>query len=121
MSAYLDYSGGGDALYTGDIGPQNDGTFGTPDAAVKPMPVDAGGGAPANYSSTILDVFKLGVGAWTQTQNTSAMVDLRKWEATNAGLFQQGQAAAMYGKPGQIGIMGIAAIGLLVLLLMKKG
>jgi len=85
------------------------------------MPVDAGGGPPANYGSTVLDIFKFGVGAWTQSQNNSALIDLRKWEATNAGLFQQGQAAAMYGKPGQIGVLGIAAAGLMILLLMKKG
>ncbi|AVO42731.1 hypothetical protein [Simplicispira suum] len=121
MSAYLDYNGGGEALYTGDVGPQNDGTFGTPGSAVQPMPVDAGGGPPANYGSAVLDIFKFGVSTWTSRQNSQDLIDLRKWEATNAGLFQQGQAAAMYGRPGQIGMLGIAAAGLLILLLMKKG
>lgn len=121
MSAYLDYTGGGDDLYTGDIGPQDDGTFGTPAAGIMSQPVDAGGGPPANYSGTVMDIFRFGVGVWSQTQARRDMIDQRRWEATNAGLFQQGQNAAMFGGRGQVGILGIAAVGLIVLLAMKKG
>lgn len=116
MSAYLDYSGGGDELYTGY---QNDGTFQAPASAVMVQPVDAGGGPPANYSGVVLDIFKFGVGVWNQREQRQDMIDLRRWEATNAGLFQQGQAAAMYGRPGQVGVLGIAAAGLILYLLMK--
>lgn len=121
MSAYLDYTGGGDALYTGDVGPQGDGTFVTPSAGIMPQPVDAGGGPPASYSGTIMDVFKFGVGVWNQREARRDMIDQRRWEATNAGLFQQGQAAAMFGGRGQVGILGLAAVGLIVLLALKKG
>lgn len=121
MSAYLDYQGGGESLYTGDIGPQNDGTFGTPDAGIMPQPVDAGGGPPANYSGAVLDIFKFGVGVWNQREARQDAIDQRRWEATNAGLFQQGQNAAMFGGAGQIGVLGIAAIGLVLLLVLKKG
>lgn len=116
MSAYLDYQGGGDALYTGY---QNDGTFQAPSVSVMSQPVDAGGGPPANYSGAVLDIFKFGIGVWNQTEQRKDMIDLRRWEATNAGLFQQGQAAAMYGGQGQVGVLGIAAIGLVLLLVLK--
>ena len=102
------------------VGYQNDGTFGTPSAGVMPQPVDAGGGQPANYSGTILDIFKFGVGVWSQNKQRQDMIDLRRWEATNAGLYQQGQAAAMYGRPGQIGVLGIAAVGVLLLFALKE-
>lgn len=118
MSAYLDYSGGGEALYTGY---QNDGTFESPPQAIMPQPLDAGGGPPANYSGAILDIFKFGVGVWNQAEQRKDMVDMRRWEATNAGLYQQGQAAALYGANGGIGIMGVAAAGLILYLLLTKG
>lgn len=121
MSAYLDYMGGGEALYTGGAGYQDDGTFSAPASSVMPQPVDAGGGPPANYSGMILDVFKFGVGAWNQNEQRKDMVDLRRWEATNAGLFQQGQNAAMFGGRGHVGLIGVAAVGLVLLLLLKKG
>lgn len=118
MGAALDYSGGED-LYTGGVGYQSDGTFSAPIPSVMPQPVDAGGGPPANYGAQILDVFKFGVGVWQQNNARQDMIDLRRWEATNAGLFQQGQNAAIYGSRGNIGLMGIVAIGLIAFLAMK--
>jgi len=122
MSASLDYSMGED-LYTGGsmIGPQDDGTFNSPATAIMSQPVDAGGGAPANYSGAIMDIFKFGVGVWNQREARQDMIDQRRWEATNAGLFQQGQAAAMFGGRGQVGFLGVAAVGLIVLLALRKG
>ena len=116
MSAALDYQYGGDTLYTGY---QNDGTFNSPAVAVMPQPVDAGGGPPANYGAQVLDIFKFGVGVYAQNEQRKDLIDLRRWEATNAGLYQQGQAAAIYGSRGQVGILGIAAVGLILLLVMK--
>lgn len=118
MGAALDYSGGED-LYTGGVGYQSDGTFSAPNSAVMPQPVDAGGGAPAQYGSQVLDIFKFGVGVWQQNSARQDMIDLRRWEATNAGLYQQGQAAAIYGSRGQVGILGIAAVGLILFLALK--
>lgn len=95
MSAALDYAAGGDAGYTGSfVGPQTDGTYGSP--VVAPQPADAGGGGAASYSSQILDVFKYGVGAYASLQQQQNMLDYRRWEATGGNLTQQGAA-----RPGQ--------------------
>lgn len=117
MSASIDYAGG-EGLYTGY---QNDGTFESPPQAIMPQPVDAGGGPPANYSGATLDLFKFGLGALERYQTRQDMIDLRRWEATNAGLYQQGQAAAMFGGNGRIGLVGVAAAGLILYLLLTKG
>lgn len=109
----------GDYMTGTTVGPQNDGTYGAPAASVMPQPVDAGGGPAGNYSGQIIDIFKFGVGVWNQNEQRKDMVDMRRWEATNAGLYQQGQTAAMYGGGGQIGVLGIAALGLVLLLVMK--
>lgn len=101
------------------VGPNSDGTYGIPSAAVMPQPVDAGGGPPANYSGQILDLFKFGVGVWQQADARQDMLDYRRWESTNAGLYQQGQAAAIYGSRNQVGILGIAAVGLILFLALK--
>lgn len=101
------------------VGPQNDGTVIAPAAGVMPQPVDAGGGPAASYGSQVLDIFKFGIGAYNASQQRKDMIDLRRWEATNAGLYQQGQARALYGGNGQIGVMGIVALGLIVYLAMK--
>lgn len=74
-------------------GPQTDGTWNIPDAATAVIPTDAGGGPPANYSSGVLDFFKFGVGAWQQDQQQQRMIDYKRFEATNGGLYQQGQPA----------------------------
>lgn len=75
------------------VGPQSDGTFGIPYSAGAVTPYDAGGGPSANYGGQIMDVFKFGVGVWQQQQNNTAMLDYKRFEATQAGLYQQGQAA----------------------------
>lgn len=101
------------------VGPQNDGTYGIPSPAVMSQPLDAGGGPPANYGAQIMDVFKFGVGVWQQNEARQDMLDYRRFEATNAGIYQQGQAAALYGRQGQLGIFGVAAIGLVMYLALK--
>ena len=118
MGAALDYSGG-ESLYTGDVGYNPDGTFSAPNVAIMPQPVDAGGGVPAKYGAAILDVFRFGVGVWQADRQRQDMIDLRRWEATNAGLYQQGQAAAIYGSRNQVGILGVAAVGLILFLALK--
>lgn len=101
------------------VGPNTDGTYGIPQTAVMSQPVDAGGGPPANYGAQVLDIFKFGVGVWQQQSARQDMLDYRRWESTNAGLYQQGQTAALYGRQGQMGIFGFAAIGLLAYLVLK--
>ncbi|CAN7304966.1 hypothetical protein [Acidovorax delafieldii] len=116
MSAAIDYAGGGEELYTGY---QNDGTFQAPAVSVMQQPLDAGGGPPANYGAQVLDIFKFGVGVWNQREARQDMIDLRRWEATNAGLVQQGQNAALYGRQGQLGLFGVLAIGVVLYLVVK--
>ena len=81
---------------TDNVGPQSDGTYVIPETGLTVPPADAGGGAPASYSSSILDIFKWGVGVWQQGEQQKSMLDYRRWEATQAGLAQQGQTAAQY-------------------------
>ncbi|WP_417284670.1 hypothetical protein [Comamonas sp.] len=86
--------------YATDVGPQTDGTVLPSYSATTPAPTDAGGGAPTNYSQTVLDVFKIGVGAWSANAAQQNMLDYRRWEATGGGLYQQG--AVGYPRPGTI-------------------
>lgn len=92
-----------DDTSTGDgwnlpVGPQSDGTYASP--VSMPQPVDAAGGAPGGYAQQVLDVFKFGVGAWQQQQQSQQMLDYRRWEATNAGLTQQGRTSPVSVAPG---------------------
>lgn len=96
MSAYLDAQTG-DPYYTQSVGPQADGTYGIPPTGQAVTPIDAGGGPSGNYGPAILDIFKFGVGAYQQNQNMTAAYDYRRFEATQAGLYQQGRPANLYG------------------------
>lgn len=105
------------------VGPQSDGTYGVPATAGTPQPVDAGGGLPGNYSQTVLDVFKYGVGAWSQYATTQQQLDYRRWEATNVGPAQQGKPAYTVGvTAGGSGTMLIltAAAALALVLVLKR-
>lgn len=102
------------------VGPQSDGTNTVADASVIPKPVDAGGGAPGLYSKDILDVFKYGVGAWSQAKQQSDMLDYKRYEATQLGLWRQGQPAmfsqSAQGGTGNLVILAAIVIGAVVLL-----
>ena len=108
---------------TGDytsVGPQTDGTNLPADASITAAPVDAGGGAPASYSKDILDVFKYGVGAYTSQQNYKNMLDYKRYEATQTGLWAQGRptvfSQSANGGAGGLVIMAAIVIGAVVLL-----
>jgi len=77
------------------VGAQSDGTYNTPVTAIQAQPVDAGGGGLGQYSAQILDVFKFGVGTWAQSNATDKLLDYKRFEATNGGLYQQGNAAGI--------------------------
>lgn len=106
------------------IGPQTDGTYNYPDAAIPINPVDAGGGLPADYSSGVLDIFKYGVGVWQQQQSQSQLLDYKRFEATQKGLYQQGQPALFTTAPnGQVSptVWLFGGILLVAVLLNHKG
>lgn len=120
MSAALDYAAG-DPYYTESVGPQSDGTYTYPASYGTLQPVDAGGGAPANYSTAVLDVFKYGVGAWAQYKTNEQLLDYRRWEATNFGTTMQGRPAVGVGVTangnggGMLLLLGAAVVLVLVL------
>lgn len=130
MSAWLDYTGGdgpgglgGEDLYTGGVGFQSDGTFSAPAVSMVPQPVDAGGGGVGNYGSTVMDVFKFGVGVWNQNQQQQRLLDYKRFEATQYGAYMQGQPALTLGANGRIvgGASGVVlvAVAVAALLLLK--
>lgn len=112
-------SSGTDAM---GVGPQTDGTVIPPPTAVPTQPVDAGGGAPANYPQAILDIFKVGVGAYVQTQQQQQQFqDYRAYQATRTGLFQQGKpaqlaAASTGGVSGTVIMAGVAILAVALIL-----
>jgi hypothetical protein len=106
------------------VGPQSDGTSISPGAAIQSNPVDAGGGAPGTYGKDILDVFKYGVGVYSQNKQQSDLLDYKRFEATQAGLWRQGQPALFSssagGGTGNLVILAAIVIGAVVLL-QEKG
>jgi len=90
MASWLDAQAG-DPYYTEPVGPQGDGTWVAPDVAVTPQPGDTAGGSPASYGSQVLDIFKVGVGAWSANQQQKNMLDYRRWQATATGPTPFGQ------------------------------
>lgn len=106
------------------VGPQSDGTSIAPTAAEMPLPVDAGGGFAGSYGKDILDIFKFGVGAYSQNKQQSDLLDYKRFEATQAGLWRQGQPAlfaqSAQGGTGNLVILAAIVIGAVVLL-QEKG
>ena len=106
------------------VGPQSDGTNIQSGAAAPAAPVDAGGGAAGSYTQNILDVFKFGVGAYSQNKQQSDLLDYKRFEATQAGLWRQGQPAlfsnSAQGGTGSLVILAAIVIGAVVLL-QEKG
>jgi hypothetical protein len=123
MSALLDYQGGGGDLYTGgDAGPQMDGTYVQPDASTAPTPSDTGGGMPGSYGLDVTNILKYGMGLASQYANNSQFLDYRRWEASNAGLTQQGAPAGArvtgtVTAAGNQGVLMMLAIGAVILVL----
>lgn len=122
--SYYDSAGINDTLTPSMIGPNTDGTYTQPDASIQIQPVDAGGGMPAEYPQPILDIFKFGIAQYTATQQQAQLLDYKRFEATNGGLYRQGQPAgvAAAATGGTSNLMVFAAIGLVaVILLTHKG
>lgn len=105
-----------------DVGPQSDGTFLPSDTSIIPQPADAAGGAPAQYGQQVLDLFKYGISAWSQSDARQQLFDYKKFEATNGGLYQQGAPATMAraATGGNSGLATFALIGLAAWLIMSR-
>lgn len=128
MSSMLDWLGTGNGAsptLADVIGPQTDGTnTPSPTAATIPKPTDTAGGSPANYTQAVLDIFKFGVGQYSATVQQQNMLDYKRYEATNGGLFQQGKsatlpAAAAGGKTSGLVLMAVGALVVFALLTHK--
>ena len=113
------YSNYLDGLDT-SVGPQTDGTNLVASAAITPSPADAGGGAPASYTKDVLDLFKYGIGAATSQKNYQNMLDYKRYEATQGGLYAQGRptvfANSATGGSGSLLVMAALVIGVVILL-----
>jgi hypothetical protein len=106
------------------VGPQTDGTNLISGAAISIVPTDTAGGQPAQYGQDILDVFKFGVQAWSDSNARSQLFEYKKFEATRGGLFQQGRGAFLSTSRNGGGVspfvmMAAAAVVVLVVLTRK--
>jgi hypothetical protein len=86
--------------YTFTVGPQNDGTYVTPTAALPyNQAVDVGSGSQVgNYAPQVFNLLGQGLSAFTTLYGQNQLLDYKRYEATQGGLFAQGQAAASLGQ-----------------------
>ncbi|WP_322005234.1 hypothetical protein [Paraburkholderia tropica] len=75
------------------VGPQNDGTVIVPNTGQAITGADQAGYG-ANYAPQVMQLLSQGLGAFTNIYNNGQLLDYKKYEATQAGLVAQGQAAA---------------------------
>lgn len=78
------------------------------------QPVDAGGGSPGVYSGAILDIFKTGISAAAGVYNQKQLLDYKRWEATNRGVYLQGYPGGIGITTGSGGGTNLLLIGLAV-------
>ncbi|SAK68246.1 hypothetical protein AWB76_04075 [Caballeronia temeraria] len=78
--------------YGFSIGPQSDGTYNVPSTAVAVTGSDTGG-AGYNYAPGVFNLLNNGLSAFTSIYNNQQSLDYKRYEATQAGLVAQGQAA----------------------------
>ncbi|RQQ65548.1 hypothetical protein [Burkholderia stagnalis] len=117
--------GVGDNTYGFSVGPQSDGTYNVPATAI-PVTGSDTGGAGYNYAPGVFTLLNNGLSAFTNIYQQGQMLDYKRYEATQAGLVAQGNAAATVAS-AQIGavqsnkmlmILGVFAV---VLLAVHKG
>ncbi|WP_250479124.1 MULTISPECIES: hypothetical protein [unclassified Caballeronia] len=88
--------GVGSNSYSFTVGPQNDGTYVTPDAALPiNQAVDVGSGtAVGNYAPDVFKLLGAGLNSFTTLYGQNQLLDYKRYEATQGGIFAQGQAAS---------------------------
>ncbi|CAE6821966.1 hypothetical protein [Paraburkholderia nemoris] len=79
--------------YTFSIGPQSDGTYNIPATGQAISGASDTAGAGYNYAPGVFNLLNNGLSAFTSIYNTGQQIDYKKYEATQAGLVAQGQAA----------------------------
>jgi hypothetical protein len=89
--------------YNFSIGPQGDGTYNVPSTAI-PVTGSDTGGAGYNYAPGVFQLLNNGLGVFGNLYGQSQQLDYKRYEATQAGLIAQGQAA------GQVASAQISAI-----------
>jgi hypothetical protein len=99
-----------------DAGPKSGGTYNVPADAASPRGVDTAGNSPGVYSRDILDLFRLGLGAYRIRQEDKYRQREHERMMEQEYLYSRGQQSAFFGGNGQIGILGIGALVLILLL-----
>ncbi|CAG4928285.1 hypothetical protein [Paraburkholderia saeva] len=76
------------------VGPQSDGTYNIPATGMAITGASDTAGSGYNYAPGVFNLLNNGLSALTGIYNTSQTLDYKRYEATQAGLVAQGQAAA---------------------------
>jgi hypothetical protein len=88
----------------GFVGPQPDGTYNIPATGMAISGASDTAGAGYNYAPGVFNLLNNGLSAFTKIYTTGQQLDYQSYQATQAGLVAQGQAA------GQIASAQIAAV-----------
>lgn len=79
------------------VGPQPDGTYAYPAAALpNNLPANTAGN-PSISDPSAFDILKYGVGVVTDLYKTGQAMDYNKWMATNGGIYREGRPAVVSG------------------------
>jgi len=81
--------------YQFSIGPQSDGTYNIPATGMAISGASDTGGSGYNYAPGVFNLLNNGLSAFSNIYQTGQQLDYRRYEATQAGLVAQGQAAGM--------------------------
>lgn len=87
--------GVGADTYGFTVGPQSDGTVIVPPTGQAITGADQAGYG-ANYAPAVFGLLNNGLSAFTSIYNNGQLLDYKRFEATQAGLVAQGQAATGY-------------------------
>lgn len=86
-----------DYYSSGNVGPQNNGTYSVPSNA---QPVnqqwDTGGGSLGQYGNQVFGILRDGIGAWSANKRNEQFLDYQRYEATQGGVFRQGAPNQQY-------------------------
>ncbi|MFM0741799.1 hypothetical protein PQQ51_31600 [Paraburkholderia xenovorans] len=88
----------------GFVGPQSDGTYNIPATGMAISGASDTAGAGYDYAPGVFNLLNNGLSAFTKIYTTGQQLDYNRYEATQAGLIAEGQAA------GQVASAQIGAI-----------
>lgn len=114
---YNGESVGPDYIDNGNVGPQTGGTYDIPATAQQSnLPWDTPGAVRGQYGSDVLGILSQGIGVWSQYAQTNQMLDYRRYEATNGGVYAQGRPAGQMAATGRVQVSGNSNMLLLLLI-----